>query len=58
MAPEVLEVATDQSAFAYRQIDVYATSLIIWELISRCRLNESMHFEYVFMNLLKNEKIC
>lgn len=42
MSPEVLELATEQSAFAYKQIDVYATSLILWELISRCKLNETM----------------
>jgi len=43
MAPEVLEVAAEQSAFAYKQIDVYATGLVLWELISRCRLNEGAY---------------
>ncbi len=35
MAPEVLEGATEFSAFAFRQIDVYAAALILWELMSR-----------------------
>jgi len=35
MAPEVLERATEFSALAYRQIDVYACSLVLWECMSR-----------------------
>uniref|UniRef100_A0A0N5A8A8 Serine/threonine-protein kinase receptor n=1 Tax=Syphacia muris TaxID=451379 RepID=A0A0N5A8A8_9BILA len=35
MSPEVLEGATEFSAFAFRQIDVYAASLVLWEIIRR-----------------------
>lgn len=35
MAPEVLDGATEFSAFAFKQIDVYAAALVIWELMSR-----------------------
>lgn len=41
MAPEVLEGATEFSAFAFRQIDVYAAALIIWECLCRTRLGLS-----------------
>lgn len=35
MAPEVLEGATEFSAVAFRQIDVYAAALVLWEILSR-----------------------
>lgn len=35
MSPEVLEGATEFSAFAFRQIDVYAAALVLWEVIKR-----------------------
>ncbi|KHN86439.1 Activin receptor type-2A [Toxocara canis] len=35
MSPEVLEGATEFTAFAFRQIDVYAAALVIWEVLSR-----------------------
>ncbi|CAJ0943222.1 unnamed protein product, partial [Mesorhabditis belari] len=35
MAPEVLEGATEFSAAAFRQMDVYALALVIWEVVSR-----------------------
>jgi hypothetical protein len=35
MAPEVLDGAMEFSAFAFRQIDVYAAALVIWEVVSR-----------------------
>ena len=46
MAPEVLERATEFSAFAFRQIDVYACSLVLWEIVSRTQLagNSQCHF--------------
>lgn len=39
MAPEVLESATEFSAFAFKQIDVYAASLVLWEILSRCKFD-------------------
>lgn len=38
MAPEVLEGATEFSAFAFKQIDVYAAALVLWEVLSRCAI--------------------
>jgi len=35
MAPEVFEGATEFNAVAFRQIDVYACALVLWELFSR-----------------------
>jgi hypothetical protein len=40
MSPEVLEGATEFSGFAFQQIDVYAASLVIWEVLSRTRVPE------------------
>ncbi|KAH7696664.1 TKL/STKR/TYPE2 protein kinase [Aphelenchoides avenae] len=40
MAPEVLEGATEFSAFAFQQIDVYAAGLVMWEILSRTRVPE------------------
>jgi len=40
MAPEVLEGATEFSAFAFRQIDVYAAALVVWELLGRTKIAE------------------
>lgn len=40
MSPEVLEGATEFTAFAFRQIDVYAAALVIWEILSRTVLKE------------------
>lgn len=36
MAPEVLESALEYSVFAFKQVDVYAAALVLWELLSRC----------------------
>lgn len=40
MAPEVLEGATEFSAFAFQQIDVYAAGLVMWEILSRTQVPE------------------
>ncbi|KAH7731578.1 TKL/STKR/TYPE2 protein kinase [Aphelenchoides avenae] len=40
MAPEMLEGATEFSAFAFQQIDVYAAGLVLWEVLSRTRVPE------------------
>ncbi|KFD67209.1 hypothetical protein M514_07574 [Trichuris suis] len=47
MAPEVLEGATEFSAFAFRQIDVYAAALVLWELLSRCGFKNVEPGEYM-----------
>uniref|UniRef100_A0A1I7X573 Serine/threonine-protein kinase receptor n=1 Tax=Heterorhabditis bacteriophora TaxID=37862 RepID=A0A1I7X573_HETBA len=39
MAPEVLEGATEFTVAAFRQIDVYAISLVMWEVLSRTETN-------------------
>jgi serine/threonine protein kinase len=40
MSPEVLEGATEFSAFAFQQIDVYAAALVLWEILSRTNIPE------------------
>uniref|UniRef100_A0A0N5BJH3 Serine/threonine-protein kinase receptor n=1 Tax=Strongyloides papillosus TaxID=174720 RepID=A0A0N5BJH3_STREA len=35
MAPEILEGATEFSAFAFIQVDIYGAALVIWEILSR-----------------------
>lgn len=40
MSPEVLEGATEFSAFAFRQIDVYAAALVLWEILKRTVIND------------------
>lgn len=55
MAPEVLEGATEFSAFAFRQIDVYAAALVVWEVVSRCSFTGGKRSEWpykAFINLL------
>uniref|UniRef100_A0A914UXN4 Serine/threonine-protein kinase receptor n=1 Tax=Plectus sambesii TaxID=2011161 RepID=A0A914UXN4_9BILA len=39
MSPEVLEGATEFSALAFRAIDIYAAALVIWEVLSRIRID-------------------
>lgn len=41
MSPEVLQGAIDFSWAAFLQIDVYATALILWELLSRTWIPEA-----------------
>ncbi|KAI6214814.1 TKL/STKR/TYPE2 protein kinase [Aphelenchoides besseyi] len=40
MSPEILEGATEFSGFAFQQVDVYAASLVMWEILSRTRVPE------------------
>nr|CDQ03802.1 BMA-DAF-4, isoform a [Brugia malayi] len=40
MSPEVLEGATEFTAFAFRQIDVYAAALVLWEILSRTSMDK------------------
>ncbi|TKR68326.1 hypothetical protein L596_024322 [Steinernema carpocapsae] len=39
MSPEVLEGATEFTPMAFRQIDVYAAALVVWEVLSRTRVS-------------------
>lgn len=40
MSPEILEGATEFTAFAFRQIDVYAAALVVWEALLRTVMND------------------
>ena len=40
MAPEVLEGAINFSRDAFLRIDMYACGLVLWELASRCTVQE------------------
>lgn len=53
MAPEVLEGAMEFSAFAFKQIDVYAAALVLWELMSRCSSYNGTKFVYLYMHISK-----
>lgn len=46
MSPEVLEGATEFTAFAFRQIDVYAAALVLWEILSRTAMDKGMLRDY------------
>uniref|UniRef100_A0AC35GE62 Serine/threonine-protein kinase receptor n=1 Tax=Panagrolaimus sp. PS1159 TaxID=55785 RepID=A0AC35GE62_9BILA len=45
MSPEVLEGATEFSAFAFQQIDVYAASLVMWEVLNRTEVKSCVDME-------------
>jgi serine/threonine protein kinase len=53
MSPEVLEGATEFSGFAFQQIDVYAASLVTWEILSRTRVPEQPDGMCLFLNIDK-----
>ncbi|CEF65875.1 Punt [Strongyloides ratti] len=40
MAPEILEGATEFSAFAFLQVDIYGAALVLWEILSRTFIPE------------------
>ncbi|XP_015785017.1 activin receptor type-2B [Tetranychus urticae] len=42
MAPEVLEGAINYSQDSLYRIDIYALALVLWELVSRCRLSNDI----------------
>src|SRR5687768_16359325 len=52
MAPEMLEGATEFSAFAFQQIDVYAAGLVLWEVLSRTRVPEDAESRLCFSSAL------
>lgn len=45
MSPEILEGATEFTAFAFRQIDVYAAALVVWEALLRTVMNDDDQLE-------------
>lgn len=53
MSPELLEGAMEFSNFAFQQIDVYAAGLVLWEILSRCVLNEEIkigNFTFIYFS--------
>lgn len=46
MAPEVLEGAITFQTTAFLRIDMYACALVLWELVSRCTVQEGPLLEY------------
>lgn len=46
MAPEVLERAVNFSKEAFTRIDMYACGLVLWELATRCVLQEGVIPDY------------
>lgn len=47
MAPEVLEGAINFNRDAFLRIDMYACGLVLWELVSRCSIQEGPVDEYM-----------
>ncbi|XP_023218221.1 activin receptor type-2B-like [Centruroides sculpturatus] len=47
MAPEVLEGAINFNRDAFLRIDMYACGLVLWELVSRCSVQEGPIDEYM-----------
>lgn len=39
MAPEVLEGAINFTTDSFLRIDMYACGLVLWELVSRCKVS-------------------
>lgn len=57
MSPELLEGAMEFTNFAFQQIDVYAAGLVLWEILTRCCINEntnsgSLYLFFVCLNLV------
>ncbi|XP_075243301.1 TGF-beta receptor type-2-like [Convolutriloba macropyga] len=48
MAPEVLEGAIIFTAEAFLRIDIYAASLVLWELLNCCTVNETTTYKVPF----------
>lgn len=46
MAPEVLEGAINFTPDAFLRIDMYACGLVLWELVSRCTVQDGPIAEY------------
>lgn len=46
MAPEVLEGAISFNRDSFLRIDMYACGLVLWELLSRCSLQDGPVEEY------------
>lgn len=42
MSPELLEGATEFSSFAFQQIDVYAAALVVWEILFRTQIPDTV----------------
>ena len=53
MAPEVLEGAINFTRDSFLRIDMYACGLVLWELASRCTVQDvSCFFKFVFKKAL------
>ena len=48
MAPEVLDGAITFQRESFMRIDIYALSLVMWEMVSRCTATDS---EFIFFNI-------
>ena len=53
MSPEVLEGAVNFQREAFMRIDMYACGLVLWEIATRCVINDSKlrcnFFDYVWI---------
>lgn len=52
MAPEVLEGAINFTRDSFLRIDMYACGLVLWELASRCTVQDVNYYLQIYFNLL------
>lgn len=48
MAPEVLEGAINFTRDSFLRIDMYACGLVLWELASRCTVQDVNSYLHIF----------
>lgn len=51
MAPEVLEGAINFTRDSFLRIDMYACGLVLWELASRCTVQDVNCYLFIFQHL-------
>jgi len=52
MAPEVLEGAINFTRDSFLRIDMYACGLVLWELASRCTVQDVCNINIIYCVLL------
>ncbi len=59
MAPEALDARVNlHDIQSFKQIDIYAMALIIWEIASRCTALEGMHVVHGRIKPYDLEHVC
>lgn len=58
MAPEVLEGAINFTRDSFLRIDMYACGLVLWELASRCTVQNVRRMYIICIYLTENMHFC